>query len=205
MYVFWLPLWCLVAIMLSVLRCTSSDYPFGVLWPLCCLPFDVRFWLPLWYLVAIVLYALRCTSSDYPFGVLWPLCCLPFDVRFWLPLWYLVAIVLSALRCTSSDYPFGVLWPLCCLPFDVGLLITPFGVFNFFLQHISLPYSSKIFSIFRYKLYKVIDELFRGNWFHLILSEPFSLVFLCVRILRFAMPDCTFTRSLQCHAYFVLP
>ena len=172
-----------------------------------------------------MLSALRCTSSAYPFGVLWPLCCLSFDVRllliplvscghcvvcpsmyvFWLSLWCLVAIMLSTLRCTSSDYPFGVLWPLCCLPFDVGLLITPFGVFNFFLQHISLPYSSKIFSIFRYKLYKVIDELFRGNWFHLILSEPFSLVFLCVRILRFAMPDCTFTRSLQWHAYFVLP
>jgi hypothetical protein len=145
-----------------VIRCTSSDYPFGVLWPLCCLPFDVRllliplvscghyvvcpsmyvFCLSLWCLAVIVLSVLRCTSSDYPFGVLWPLCCLPFDVRllliplvscghyvvcpsmyvFCLPLWCLVAIMLSALRCTSSDYPFGVLWSLCCLPFDVRLL-----------------------------------------------------------------------------------
>ena len=36
-YGFWLPLWYLVAIVLSVLlRYTDSDYPFGILWPLCC-------------------------------------------------------------------------------------------------------------------------------------------------------------------------
>jgi hypothetical protein len=184
MYVFWLPLWYLVAIMLSALRCTSSDYPFGVLWPLCCLPFDVRllitplvscghyvvcpsmyvFWLPLWCLVAIMLSALRCTSSAYPFGVLWPLCCLSFDVRllitplvscghyvvcpsmyvFWLPLWCLVAIMLSALRCTllitplvscghcvvcPSMYVFWLsLWCLVAImlsAFRCTLLITP--------------------------------------------------------------------------------
>jgi hypothetical protein len=51
MYSFWLPLWYLVAIVLSVLRCTASDYPFG-------------------YLVAIVFSVLRCTASDYPFGYL---------------------------------------------------------------------------------------------------------------------------------------
>ena len=37
---FWLPLWYLVAIVLSgLLRFTTSDYPFGILWPLCCLFF----------------------------------------------------------------------------------------------------------------------------------------------------------------------
>ena len=151
--------------MLSALRCTYSDYPFGVLWPLCCLSFDVPllitplvscvhyvvcpsiyvFCLSLWCLVAIMLSVLRCTSSDYPFGVLCPLCCLPFDVRllitplvscghyvvcpsmyvFCLSLWCLAVIVLSLLRCTSSDYPFGVLWSLCCLSFDVRLLLIP--------------------------------------------------------------------------------
>jgi hypothetical protein len=36
-YGFWLPLWYLLAIMLSVLlRYTDSDYPFGIFWPLCC-------------------------------------------------------------------------------------------------------------------------------------------------------------------------
>jgi hypothetical protein len=97
-YVFWLPLWYLLSIVLSVLWFTTSDYLFGIFWPLCCLSFDLRllitslvsfghcvvcpliyvFWLPLWYLLTIVL------------SVLW------FYV-FWLPLWYLLAIVLSVL------------------------------------------------------------------------------------------------------------
>ena len=42
-YGFWLPLWYLVAIVLSVLRFMDSDYPFGIFWPLCCLSFfDLR-------------------------------------------------------------------------------------------------------------------------------------------------------------------
>ena len=140
-YRFWLPLWYLVAIVLSVLWFTDSDYTFGILWPLCCLSFDLqilitplvsmiyRFWLHLWYLWF--------TDSDYPFGILWPLCCLSFDLqilitplvsmiyRFWLPLWYRVAIVLSVLWFTDSDYTFGILSPLCCLSFDLQILITP--------------------------------------------------------------------------------
>ena len=170
MYGFWLPLWYLLAIVLSVLRCMDSDYPFGIFWPLCCLSFNVwilitplvsfghyvvcpsmyGFWLPLWYLLAIVLSVLRCIDSDYPFGIFWPLCCLSFDVwilitplvsfghcvvcpsmyGFWLPLWYLLAIVLSVLRCMDSDYPFGIFWPLCCLSFDVWILITPLVSFG---------------------------------------------------------------------------
>jgi hypothetical protein len=74
---FWLPLWYLVVIVLSVLRFTilvtplvscghcivcpliyDSGYPFGILWSLYCLSFDLRFWLPLWYLVVIVLSVL---------------------------------------------------------------------------------------------------------------------------------------------------
>jgi hypothetical protein len=43
-YGFWLPLWYLVAIVLSViLLLTVSDYPCGILWPLCCLFFYLRF------------------------------------------------------------------------------------------------------------------------------------------------------------------
>jgi hypothetical protein len=163
-YGFWLLLSDLVAIVFSVLRYTDSDYPFGILWPLCCLSYDIRilitplvscghcvfcpsiygFWLPLWYLVVIVLPVLWYTDSDYPFGILWPLCFLSFDIRilitplvscghcvfcpsiygFWLPLWYLVAIVLPVLWYTDSDYPFGILWPLCFLSFDIRILIT---------------------------------------------------------------------------------
>ena len=149
-YDFWLPLWYLVAIVLSVLpRFTTSDYPFGILWPLYCLSSIYDFWLPLCYLVAIVLSVLpRFTTSDYPFGILWPLYCLSFlDLRllitplvscghfivcpsssydFWLPFWYLVAIALSVLpRSTTSDYPLDFLWPLYCLSFlDLRLMIT---------------------------------------------------------------------------------
>ena len=197
-YDFWLPLWYLVAIVLSVLPrfciiCPSSIYDFWLpLWYLVAIVFSVilrfcivchssiyDFWLPFWYLVAIVLsFPPRFTTSDYPFGILWPLyflsfldlrllisplvscdhcivChssilyCLSFlDLRllitllvsfghcnvcpssgydFWLSLWFLVAIVLSVLpRFTTSDNPFGILWPLYCLSFlDLRLLITP--------------------------------------------------------------------------------
>jgi phosphatidylglycerophosphate synthase len=150
---------------LYILRLTASQYPFGILWPLCCISFGLRllitplvscghcvvypsaygFWITLWYLVAIVLYILRFTASDYPFGILWPLCCISFGLRllnnplvscghcvvypsvyrFWLPLWYLVAIVLYILRFTASEYPFGILWPLRCISFGLRLLNTP--------------------------------------------------------------------------------
>jgi hypothetical protein len=41
-YRFWLLLWYLVAIELSVLWYTDSDYSFGILWPLNCLFFDIQ-------------------------------------------------------------------------------------------------------------------------------------------------------------------
>ena len=149
-YSFWLHLWYLVAIVLSVLQFTASDYTFGILWPLYSLSFNLQllitplvscghcivcpssiysFWLHLWYLVAIVLSVLpRFTASDSTFGILWPLYCLSFfNLQLWLHLWYLVAIVLSVLpRFTASDYTFGILWPLYCLSFfNLQLLITP--------------------------------------------------------------------------------
>ena len=104
---FWLPLWYLLAIVLSVFRrFTDSDYPFGIFWPLYCL-----FFVDLLILIAPLLsfgHCIVCSSSIY-----W----------FWLPLWYLLAIVLSVLRrFTDSDYPFGIFWPLYCL-FFVDLLI----------------------------------------------------------------------------------
>ena len=42
-YDFWLPLWYLLAIVLSVLWITTSQYPFGIFWPLYCISFfDLR-------------------------------------------------------------------------------------------------------------------------------------------------------------------
>ena len=108
-YGFWLPLWYLVAIVLSVLLFTASDYPYGIFWPLCCLFF---FYLRLLITPLVSCsHCIVCSSSIY---------------GFWLPLWYLVAIVLSVLLFTTSDYPYGIFWPLCCLFFFyLRLLITP--------------------------------------------------------------------------------
>ena len=139
-YVFWLPLWYLLAIVLYVLWFTSSDYPFGIFWPLCCMSYDLRllitplvsfghcvvcpmiyvFWLPLWYLLAIVLYVLRFTVSDYPFGIFWPLCCMSYDLRL------LITPLVSFGHCVVCPmiYVFGIFWPLCCMSYDLRFLIT---------------------------------------------------------------------------------
>jgi hypothetical protein len=110
-YDFWLPLWYLVAIVLSAFpRFTTSDYPFGILRPLYCLSLlDLR--LLISPLVSCS-HCIVCPSSIYD---------------FWLPLWYLVAVVFSVLpRFTFSDYPFGILWPLYFLSFlDLRFLVTP--------------------------------------------------------------------------------
>jgi hypothetical protein len=98
-YRFSLPLLYLVAIVSSaLLRYTDSDYPFGILWPLCrLLFFDLQILIT--PLVSCG-HCVVCSSSIY---------------RFWLPLWYILAIVLSVLlRYTDSDDPFGIFWPLCC-------------------------------------------------------------------------------------------
>ena len=106
-YGFWLPLWYCLAIVLSVLRFTASDYPCGIVWPLCCLSFVLRL-----LITSLVSFG-HCVvcSSCYD---------------FWLPLWYRLGIVLSVLlRVTTSDYPCGIFWPLCSLSFVLRLLITP--------------------------------------------------------------------------------
>ena len=115
-YRFWLPLWYLLAIVLSDLfRFTDSDYTFGIFWPLCCLTvFDLQ----------------NLITPLVSFGhcVVWP----SSIYRFWFPLWYLLAIVLSdLLRFTDSEYTFGIFWPLCCLTvFDLQILITPLVSFG---------------------------------------------------------------------------
>jgi hypothetical protein len=106
-YDFWLPLWYLVAIVLSVLpRFTTSDYPFGILWPLYFLSFlDLR--LLITPLVSCG-HCIVCHSSI--------LYCLSF-----------LDFVLSVIpRFTTSDYPFGILWTLYCLSFlDFVFAIIP--------------------------------------------------------------------------------
>ena len=115
-YGFSLPLWYLLAIVLSVLlRFTDSHYPFGIIWPLCFLFFlDLRILIT--HLVSFV-HCVFCSSQIYGFS---------------LPIWYLLSIVLSVLlRFTDSHYPFGIFCPLCCLFFlDLRILITPLVSFD---------------------------------------------------------------------------
>ena len=88
-YGLWLPLWYLLAIVLSVFRFTDSDYLFGIFWPLCCLPFDLRI-----MVTSLVSFG-HCVVCPSIYG-------------FWLPIWYLLTIVLSVLRLTDFDYlPLG--------------------------------------------------------------------------------------------------
>jgi hypothetical protein len=62
-YVFWLPYWYIVAIALSVLWSTASDYPVGI-----------------FTLLVTLLSVLWFIASDYPIGILWPLYWLSFDL-----------------------------------------------------------------------------------------------------------------------------
>ena len=110
-YGFSLPLWYLLAIVLSVLlRFTDSHFPFGIFWPLCFL-----FFLDLRILITPLVsfgHCVFCFSQIYGFS---------------FPLWHLLAIVLSVLlRFTDSHFLFGIFCPLCCLFFfDLLILITP--------------------------------------------------------------------------------
>jgi hypothetical protein len=92
-YGFWLLLWNLVAIVLSVLLFTASNYSVGILWPLCCLFFYLRL------LITPLVSCGHCVVCSSIYG-------------FWLLLWSLVAIVLSVLLFTVSDYSFGIFKPL---------------------------------------------------------------------------------------------
>jgi hypothetical protein len=121
---FWLPMWYLLAIVLSVLRLTASDYPFGIVWPLCCLSF-CDWQLPITHLVSFG-HCVVCPSV--------------ID-SFWLPIWYIVAIVLFVLWLTVSGYPFGILCPLCCLSFCGWQLLITHLVSSSCSYHVNLVIS----------------------------------------------------------------
>ena len=163
-YGFWWPRWYLLAIVLTVLLFTASDYHVGIFWPLHWLFLYLRllmttlvsfghcidcpsiygFWWPRWYLLAIVLTVLLFTASDYHVGIFWPLYYLSFYLRllittlvsfghcidcpsiygFWWRRWYLLVIVLTVLLFTASDDHVGIFWPLYWLSFYLRLLMT---------------------------------------------------------------------------------
>ena len=125
-YGFWLLLWYILVIELSVFRLfTASDYSFGIFWTLYC-PYFVSLWLLITPLIYFGYYIVR-TSSIY---------------GFWLLLWYILVIVLSVLRLfTASDYFFGIFWSLYC-PYFVylRLLITSLVYFGYYIVRTSSIY-----------------------------------------------------------------
>ena len=107
-YGFWLHLWYRLAIVLSVLPFTASDYTlvsfghciispsfygfwlhFGIFWPLYYQSFHLRL------LITPLVSFGHCIISPSIYG-------------FWLHLWYLLAIVLSVLPFTASNYTFDI-------------------------------------------------------------------------------------------------
>jgi hypothetical protein len=139
-YCFWLLLWYILVIVLSVLRLfTASDYFFGIFWSLFC-PYFVYllllitslvyfghcfvrtssiygFWWLLWYILVIVLSVRRLfTAFDYSFGIFWSLYC-PYFVYLLLLITSLVYFGHCIVRTSSidaSDYSFGIFWSLYC-------------------------------------------------------------------------------------------
>jgi hypothetical protein len=127
-YGFWLLLWYILGIILSVRRLfTASDYSIGIFWSLYCAYFVylrllitslvyfghciVRtssiygFWLLLWYILVIVLSVLRLfTASDYFIGIFCPF------------YWSYIG------QFTAYDYSFGIFWLLYCPYFICGML-----------------------------------------------------------------------------------
>ena len=166
-YGFWLLLWYILSIVLSVLRLfTASDYFFGIFCPLYC-PYFVYlrllitpliyfghcivrtsyiyvFWSPLWYILVIVSSVLRLfTASDYSFGIFWSLYC-PYIVYLQLlitPLVYFVIVLCVFRLVTASDYPFGIFLSLYC-PYFVcfRLLVTQLVYVGHCIVRISLSY-----------------------------------------------------------------
>jgi hypothetical protein len=115
-YGFWLLLWYLMVIVMSVLCLFTASYnSFGIFWLLYC-PYFVYLRLLITSLVSFGHCIVR-TSSIY---------------GFWLLLWYILIIALSVLRLfTAFDYFFGIFWSLYC-PYFVylRLLITTLVYFD---------------------------------------------------------------------------
>ena len=168
LYGFSLPLWYLLAIVLSVLlRFTASHYSFDIFWSLYCLSF---------YALRLLItplvsfgHCIVCPSTLYGFS---------------LPLWYLLAIVLSVLlRFTASHYSFGIFWPLFCLSFyALRLLITPLVSFGHCIVCPSTLYGFSL--ILWYLLAIVLSVLLRFTASHYSFGIFWSLYFLSLYALR---------------------
>jgi hypothetical protein len=113
-YIFWLPLWYLLVIVLFVPPFTASDCPFDIFWSLCYLSLHLKL------LIAPLISFDHCVIC-------------PSIYSFCLPLWYLLVIVLFVPPFTASDCPFGIFWSLYCLSFHFWFLITSLVSFGHFI------------------------------------------------------------------------
>ena len=168
LYGFSLPLWYLLAIVLSVLlRFTASHYSFDIFWSLYCLSF---------YALPLLITPL----VSFGHCIVWPSTLYGFS----LPLWYLLAIVLSVLlRFTASHYSFGIFWPLFCLSFyALRLLITPLVSFGHCIVCPSTLYGFSL--ILWYLLAIVLSVLLRFTASHYSFGIFWSLYFLSLYALR---------------------
>ena len=170
---FWLSLWYMLAIVLSVffdlhmlaisfvsfchcvvclLRFTYSGYLFCIFLPLCCLSSSIyRFLLFLLYLLAIVLSVF-------------------FDLRFHgMSLVSVAHCVVCLLRLTDSGYLFGICWPLCCLSSSI------------YICWLSLWYLLAIvLSVFFDLHILVISLVSFGHWFVCLLRFTYSGYLFCI-------------------------
>jgi hypothetical protein len=105
-YGFWWRRWYLLAIVLTVLLFTASDYHVGIFWQLYWLSFYLRL------LITTLVSFGHCIDCPSIYG-------------FWWPPWYLLTIVLTVLLFTASDDHVGIFWPLYWLSFYLRLLMTP--------------------------------------------------------------------------------
>jgi hypothetical protein len=104
-YGFWWRCWYLLAIVLTVLLFTASDYHVGIFWPLYWLSFYLRL------LITTLVSFGHCIDCPSIYG-------------FWWPPWYLLTIVFTVLLFTASDDHVGIFWPLYWLSFYLRLLMT---------------------------------------------------------------------------------
>ena len=183
LYGFSLPLWYLLAIVLSVLlRFPASHYYFGIFGSLYCLSFD-----SLRLLITLLVsfgHCIVCHSTLYGFS---------------LPIWYLLAVVLSVLlRFTASHYSFGIFWPLFCLSFyALRLLITPLVSFGHCIVCPSTLYGFSL--ILWYLLAIVLSVLLRFTASHYPFGIFWSLYFLSLYALRLLItPLVSFGHCIVC-------
>ena len=160
---FWLPIWYLLAIVLSVLLwLTASDYLFGIFWPFCCLSFCD--WLLLITHLVSCDHCVVCPVID----------------SFWLPIWYLLPLcclffcdwqlLITDLVSSSCSYHVNlVISENSCIVWFLGLLN-----FRIITELFSLKLNCSKMLFFEFELEQ---NCILWNW---IATQLYSLKYSCM-------------------------